>query len=427
MPVPSGYPVIPSKNPQAAGAGSQPLVILAGCGYGAVAAMRALAGQAQVIAINPYPYIVNSGMSTRLISGRFEPGLVKIPLLDHADRYGAQFVQGQVIELDPSAQTLGVQTETGSQSLRYDYLLLNVGRQVATHTIPGTEYTFQVRPMTDLVKAHQHIRHCWQRATQGDPTPGLLTFAVVGGGCTGVELIGELRDLCGKLSRESGIPMSRARLVLVAGDRPLVAGLSPRFGHRVEYSLKQQGIEVWRPCRVQSVDPQSITVRWSQINSSQVNQQINQVETLPCLTTLWAAGLEVPGWLSQTGLPTAADGSVRVDVTLKVQGSERILAMGDCAYFERQPGQMLPKIGVYAVRQAPIAARNLLNLVHHRSLEPYRPQKTAFVSVTVGNRRAVMEKGSWVAQGYFVTLLKNLFDWLYMRQLKPVRWQDFFY
>ncbi len=399
------------------------MVILAGCGYGAVAALQALAGQAQVIVINPYPHIVNSGMSTRLISGRFDPDLVQIPLLDHVDRYGAEFLQGRVIWLDPSAQTVGVQTDTGSQSLRYDYLLLNVGRQVATHAIPGTEHAFQVRPMTDLVRAHQHIRHCWHRATQADSTPGLLTFAVVGGGCTGVELMGELRDLCGRLSRASGIPMSRARLVLVAGDRPLVAGLSPRFGDRVERALKQQNIEVWRPCRVQSVDPQSITVRWSQIHPN----QINQVETLPCLTTLWAAGLEVPRWLGQTGLPTAADGSVKVDSTLKVQGSERILAMGDCAYFERKPGQMLPKIGVYAVRQAPIAARNLLNLVHHRSLDPYRPQKNAFVSVTVGNRRAVMEKGSWVAQGYYVTLLKNLFDWLYMRQLKPVRWQDFFY
>lgn len=303
--------------------------------------------------------------------------------------------------------------------MSYDYLLLNVGRELATHGIPGAQdHAFGVRPMTDLVRAHQHVRDCWRRAVAGDLTPGLLTFAVVGGGCTGVELVGELGDLCQELSHKTGIPMSGVRLILVAGDRPLVAGLSSRFGEQVEQSLLGQGIEVWRPCRVQAVEADGIQVRWS---------ESNREERLPCLTTLWAGGLQVPQWLGQTGLPLAVDGSIRVESTLQVQGSQSMLAMGDCAYFERDPGIMVPKIGVYAVRQAPIVAQNLVNLIDHQPLISYRPQKTAFVSVTIGNKVAVMEKGSLVLKGYFVTVLKNLFDWLYMRSLKPVRWQDFFY
>jgi NADH dehydrogenase FAD-containing subunit len=396
-----------------------PTVILAGCGYGAIAAMQALSGRARVIGINPYPYIVNSGMSTRLISGRFDSDLVRIPLLEQVTRYGAEYVQGRVTQINPEEQQLEVKTSEGSQWLRYDYLLLNVGRELATHGIPGVQdHAFGVRPMGDLVRAHQHVRDCWRRAAAEDLRPGLLTFVVAGGGCTGVELIGELGDLCHELSHETGIPMSRARLILVAGDRPLVAGLSPRFGEQVEQSLLGQGIEVWRPCRVQAVEADAIQVRWS---------QDGREEQIPCLTTLWAGGLQVAQWLSQTGLPLAADGSIRVEATLRVQGSQSILAMGDCAYFERDPGIMLPKIGVYAVRQAPIVAQNLVNLIDHQPLISYLPQKSAFVSVTIGNKVAVMEKGSLVLKGYFVTVLKNLFDWLYMRSLKPARWQDFFY
>jgi NADH dehydrogenase FAD-containing subunit len=74
-----------------------------------------------------------------------------------------------------------------------------------------------------------------------------------------------------------------------------------------------------------------------------------------------------------------------------------------------------------------MAAQNLLRLIRGQPLIPYRPQATVFVCVTVGNRVAVAEKGGLVWRGYAATVLKNFFDWLYMRKLKPLRWQEFFY
>ncbi|MFS8877308.1 NAD(P)/FAD-dependent oxidoreductase [Synechococcus sp. H55.8] len=390
--------------------GALPTVVLAGCGYGAIDALRALKGQARVIAINPRPYIVNSGMSTRLLSGRFSLDLVRIPLLEHVQANGAQFLPGRVTHMQPQAQTLTLEGAGGIQTLAYDYLLVNVGREL--RPIDGMQHAFAIRPAEQLVAAQTWIRQCWQRAAQGDPTPGLLTFVVVGGGCTGTELMGELYDLCREMSAATGIPLARARLLLIHGQAHLVEGFSERFRQEVEREIRRLGVEIWAERRVKAFGPQQV---WLEDGSELVAQ-----------TRLWAGGLQAPAWLRSCGLPLGPTGSLLVDECLRVQGAERILALGDCADFV-WGSRLLPKIGVYAVRQGPIAAQNLLRLIRGQPLLPYRPQATVFVCVTVGNRVAVAEKGRWVWRGYLATLLKNLFDWLYMRQRKPVRWQAFFY
>ncbi|MCF2970235.1 FAD-dependent oxidoreductase [Synechococcus sp. Nb3U1] len=396
--------------------GSLPTVILAGCGYGAVDALRALRGQARVIAINPYPHIVNSGMSTRLLSGRFSLDLVQIPLLEHIQVNGAEYVQGRVTQIQPQAQTLTVQTEMGLQRLAYDYLLVNVGREL--RSIEGIQHAFTIRPAEQLLAAQTWIRQCWQRAAQGDPTPGLLTFVVAGGGCTGTELMGELYDLCREMSAETGIPLTQARLVLINRNRYLAAGVTVgednRFSRSIEAGIRRLGVEIWAERQVKAFGPEQV---WLTDGTEWVAQ-----------TRLWAGGLQVPNWLSECGLPVGPAGSLLVDECLRVKGAERILAMGDCADFAwGDPTRLLPKIGVYAVRQGPIAAQNLLRLIREQPLISYRPQATAFVCVTVGNRVAVAKKGGLIWRGYSATVLKNLFDWLYMRKLKPVRWREFFY
>ena len=400
---------------------TRPTVILAGCGYGAIESLRQLQGLAQVIAINPYPYIVNSGMSTRLLSGQFSEEMVKIPLLDHIQAAGAEYLQGRVTRIQPQQNGLCVEMEGRSLTLRYDLLLVNVGREVATHNVPGVEQAFQVRPMQNLIAAREQVKHCWRQAQAGDRTPGLLNFIIAGGGFSGVELVGELYDLCQQLSRETGIPLGKARLILVARRQPATE-ISPRFSQLVNQSLQDNGIEILTPAEVVAIAPDSISVR---------SGSAAEPTLIPCLTCLWAAGLQVPPWLSQCGLPTAADGSLQVDQTFRVEGTRNILAMGDCATFLRPTSedlpQPLPKIGVYAVRAGPVAAENLARWVQGQPLRSFQPQASVFISVTVGNRVAVMQKGGFVWRGWIATFLKNLFDWLYMRKLKPVRWRDFFY
>ncbi|MCJ2541955.1 NAD(P)/FAD-dependent oxidoreductase [Thermostichus vulcanus] len=409
----------PPRLPPRKMTGSLPTVILAGCGYGAIDALRALKGQARVIAINPYPYIVNSGMSTRLLSGRFSLDLVRIPLLEHIHTNGAEYVQGRVTQIQPEVQTLTVQTELGRRRLAYDYLLVNVGREL--RTIAGIHHAFTIRPAEQLLAAQTWIRDCWRRAAQGDPTPGLLTFVVAGGGCTGTELMGELYDLCQEMSATTGIPLTQARWVLINRNRYLATGIAVekegqnnRFSRCIETGIRRLGVEIWAECQVKAFGPEQV---W-----------LEDGRELLAQTRLWAGGLQVPQWLSECGLPVGPEGSLIVDECLRVKGSERILAMGDCADFAwGSQTRRLPKIGVYAVRQGPIAAQNLLRLIRGQPLIPYRPQATAFVCVTVGNRIAVAKKGWFIWRGYWATVLKNLFDWLYMRNLKPVRWREFFY
>ncbi|MDX2272235.1 MAG: FAD-dependent oxidoreductase [Cyanobacteriota bacterium] len=399
--------------------GSLPTVVLAGCGYGAIATMEALADQAHLIAINPYPYLVNSGMTTRLLSGRFSADLVRIPMQGHFSRYGVRFLAGQVIQIDPYQQTVTLQQEGGRQTLIYDRLLLNMGRRVVS-SVGEFAGAFRVRPMEALLAAHQHICRCWQQAAAGDATPGLLTFVVVGGGCTGVELMGELVDLCRDLSQATGIPFAQARLLLVSRSAHLAEGISERFSRLVEGSLRQQGVEILLHTSVEGILPDQVGLK---------------THSIPCRTTLWAGGLTASPVLAESGLPLGSQGGVQVDPTFQVVGFPTIFAMGDCADFllaqpiahcPAEPG-LLPKLGVFAVRAAPVVAHNLRSSLHGQPLASFRPQRSVFISVTVGNRQAVMQKGSLLWRGYGATVLKNWFDWRYMRRYKPVKWQDFMY
>jgi NADH dehydrogenase FAD-containing subunit len=414
--------VSPQEVTPASLATSLATVILAGCGYGAIPVMRALRGKARVIAINPYPDQINSGMTTRLLSGRFSPELVKIPLGAHCTANQAEFIQGRVTQLLPQQHCLTVETQQQILTLTYDALLLNVGRQIRRSGIDGLEHAFTSRPMEQLIGARHHIQTCWQKAQQDPDDVGLLTFVVAGGGATGVELMGELYTLCADLSQTTQIPLTRARLILMNRSSQLVPEGSPRFRHLVLQSLQKLGIEILLEAEMLQIRPGTVRLRHHQTELD-----------ISCQTTLWAGGLEVPPWLAASGLPVNTDGSVIVEPTLQVQGYPDILALGDCASFPLQSldpagkPESLPKLGVYSVRAAPVAAQNLVRWLEQRPLHPFRPQSSVFISVTVGPRVAVMQKGWFVARGSFATLLKNLFDWIYMRQYKSVRWQDFFY
>jgi NADH dehydrogenase FAD-containing subunit len=394
-----------------------PTVILAGCGYGAIPSLRTLRGQANVIAINPYPYLVNSGMTPRLLSGRFTLDLVKIPLYPHIQTNQAQYLQGRVTQVFPLEKQVVVQTETEEDRsevrLAYDLLLLNVGREVEKKGIPGLDYAFTVRPIEHLVAARQWIQQCWHRAEAGDRSPGLLTFCVIGGGLTGVELMGELYNLCQDLSQQTRIPLSQCRLILLSRGK-IAAGMSKSFADLIDQALKIRSVELIPEATVVELTPTAVSF-W----------QHQERVILPTLTKLWAGGLKVGSWLQESGLPVGEDGSLRVDPYFRVEGQDSIFAMGDCAYFQTRSGDPLPRFGVYAVRSGPVVAQNLLSTLQQRPLKVFHPQSSVFISVTVGNRIGICQKGNWIHQGYLATVLKNSFDWLYMRQVKSVRWQDF--
>jgi len=249
-----------------------------------------------------------------------------------------------------------------------------------------------------LLALRSHVLQASLIATS-DP----LRLVVVGGGLTGVELMGELTALVTQIAPQRPIQ----RILVMKGPQPAL-GISERFSQLVQSALAKQGVELWPNSIVQAVQAQSIHLQYQ-------GQLMELTQTL----TVWAAGLRVENWLTQSGLPTAPDGSVQVDRYLRAEA--RIFAMGDCAYF----GEGLPRLGVYAVRQAPIIAHNLLAIITGLPLRTFHPQRQAFVSVTTGRDRAVMHNYGFTYYGRGALWGKNLFDYLYMRMYKPVNGQKY--
>jgi NADH dehydrogenase FAD-containing subunit len=124
-----------------------------------------------------------------------------------------------------------------------------------------------------------------------------------------------------------------------------------------------------------------------------------------------ATGLVPPPLLRRAGLPTDERGALRVEAPLHAVGDARVFGGGDCIAFGPRP---LPRIGVHAVRQAPVLAHNLAASLDGRPLRPYRPQRRALLILNLGDGRGLATWGplSWYGRGPF--RLKDAIDrrWL---------------
>ena len=129
--------------------------------------------------------------------------------------------------------------------------------------------------------------------------------------------------------------------------------------------------------------------------------------------TVWTTGAAAPPWLAHSRLATDARGFLTVDRSLQSVSHPWVLAAGDIASLALHP---VPKAGVYAVRQGPVLAENLLRLLRGEMPIEYKPQRRFLSLLSLGERRAVASWGSWAVQGAWVWKLKDRIDRAFVRR-----------
>jgi NADH dehydrogenase len=218
-----------------------------------------------------------------------------------------------------------------------------------------------------------------------------LTFAIVGGGPTGVEYAGALSELV-RLVLVKDFPeldMRKVRIVLVeARDRMLPAFPKP-LGDDAELRLRLRGIDVRLNARVERMAGDVITLSGG--------------ETLHARTLVWAAGVKPSELVLHLRLPATRSGRAQVDPHLRVVGQERVYAIGDIAAVPYRDGEM-PQLSAPAMQEGRCAARNILRTERHEALEAFRYFDKGIMA-TIGRNDAVAQ----LAGGL---LLKGLIGWL---------------
>lgn len=366
-------------------------VVVLGGGFGglftAVAACRWLQGRAHVVLVDRNDFFLFTPLLYEVVTGRLHPRHVARPLRRLLPR-SVEFVQATVQEVDLHGRA--VRTDRGQFS--YDFLVLALGSVPNFYGIPGAaERALPFKGLPDALRLREAVRQLLSRAAGGT-----ARVAVVGAGCTGVELSVELHDW----ARRAG----EVRVALLEAMPQLLCPADPHLMRATVAALRSRAIELRLGTWVQEVGEDGVLVRTDGVCGR-----------LPADLVVWTAGVQANPLVRQLPVERAAGGRVRVTPTLQLPSFPEVLALGDVAACPDPGGGPLPATAQVAVQQAAAAARALRALVEGRPPRPFRYRRKGEI-LGLGRMGAVAEA--------FGVRLVGLPAWLLARLVHLARLPD---
>ncbi|MCZ6828454.1 MAG: selenide, water dikinase SelD [Gammaproteobacteria bacterium] len=360
-------------------------LVLLGGGHSHALVLRMLAMQAdpatRITLLSLDSHTPYSGMLPGLLAGHYSWSDAHIDLRKFCSRTGVRFIVARAIGIDIEKGEVNLE---GRPALPFDVLSIDIGSQPGLEDVPGArDFATLVKPIHSFYQRWQMVEK--RLATANDD--GKLKILLVGGGAGSVELALAMRH-------RSGAQRLAIKLVCGAG---LLESYNSRARKTVRQHCREQGIELLENARVVQVGEQVL---------STADGSKHRFDEL-----FWCTAAVAEGWLRDTGLPCDSAGFLRVTDTLQVQGYAHIFAAGDVA---TQLDHPRPKAGVYAVRQAPVLAHNLLACLRGDKLREHRPQRRFLSLLSLGDKLAVADRGVFSASGSWVWRWKDRIDRKFM-------------
>ena len=267
--------------------------------------------------------------------------------------------------------------------MSYDYLTLATG---ATHSYFGNDNWEPLAPglktVEDAIEIRRRILLAFElaeRETLENGTHPPLNFVIIGGGPTGVELAGAICDITRRFMRHDfrHIDPTTARVILIEGEKHVLATYPEDLSIKAEEQLKALGVEVHTGLRVTDVQPGSVVAGDQRFEAA---------------VTLWAAGVEASPLGKALGVPTDKRGRVIVNSTLNPDGHPEIFVCGDLAHVEEN-GRLIPGVAQPAMQMGDHVARMIEADLNHQPRRPFHYWDKGDMS-TIG-RLAAVAKVEW--------------------------------
>ena len=355
--------------------------VLLGAGHAHLYSIRRAAEFRQqgirLVLIAPGPFWY-SGLATGMLGGFYPPEQDQIDVAGLVCEASGEFVQGKAARIDPSARR--VIMENGRE-IAFDALSVNVGSEVIP--LPGSDAAanvYPIKPLESLARLRRDLE-----AVGSDP----CRLLVVGGGASGGEIAMNARALFDRLGAR------RSEVRLLAAGSQLFEQFAPAAARKAARLLEARGVEVSPRARVTWVGDGTVTTE--------------KGERFAFDFLVNAAGLRPP-LLRASSLATDLSGALRVNRFLQALDHPAIFGGGDCVAFEERP---VAKIGVYAVREAPVLFHNLLATLaggEGAALRPFKPQRRFLQILNVGDGTAFAIRHRLFWHGRASLWLKDFLD-----------------
>jgi NADH dehydrogenase len=395
-------------------------VVIVGMGFGGLSAAKALAGSGlEIVMVDRHNYHLFQPLLYQVATAGLEQESIAYPVRALARLWkGASFRLGEVSGVDFSGRRLILEDE----ELSYDYLVLAAGSRTNFFNIPGIEqHAFDLKRLTHAEELRNHILLLFERASR-EPDPvqrkALLTFIIVGGGPTGVEFAGALRELSQHvLSRDyPEISSDETRIILVETAASLLTAMPPELSKYAATKLRDMGVELFLNTRVTAADVGQVTFHdGSVIHSS---------------TLFWSAGVAAADLAGHLGVAQGVAGRVMVRPDLSISDHPEVFVIGDMALLDQGDGP-LPMMAPVASQQGRYVAQAIVEREQGGALPPFSYIDKGSMA-TIGRSSAVAVTHGFKFSGYLAWLVWLVLHLYYLigfrnRLLVLMNWSFYYF
>ena len=374
-------------------------ILILGGGFAGVYAARALQEElrgtdAKVAIVNRENFFVFYPMLPEIISGEIETEHVLNPIRLVAPH--ARLYVGDVTGIDLAKGSVEIQHGLYQhrqipRTLYYDHLVLALGGIPSVSRIPGlAEYAFDVQRLSNAFALRNHIIDTFEQAAiERDPDirERLLTYVVIGGGPTGVEIAAEINTLVeDAVQYYAGIERSEVRVVVVEFAPRILGPMPENLAATAAQSLERAGVELLVDTGVERIERRLVV--------------LNNGETIHAETVVGSVGVDLNPLIRDLDAPHDERGRLVAHETLRVGDYPNVWAVGDNArVLDPSTGKPYPQTGQHAVRQAKRVAQNIAATIKGNPLKPMT-YKSKGQMVSLGRHNAIADIGGVHVSGF---------------------------
>ncbi len=357
----------------------KPHVVIIGAGFGGLEAAKLLAcDPVRVTVIDRANYHLFQPLLYQVATAALSPADIAAPIRSILRKCpNVDVTLADVRSVNVAERKIDI----GERQIAYDYLIVATG---ARHSYFGNEQWEKLAPglksLEDAVEIRRRILLAFEyadRVTDQAARDAAMTFAIMGGGPTGVEMAGAIAEIARYTLAEDfrHIDPADARVILIQGDDRVLPSFHKDLSASALAQLEALGVEVMLGAHAKNLTEAGLEVGG---------------KFIPCRVKIWAAGNTASALGRSLGAPLDRDGRVMVNADLTIPDHPEVQVIGDLANFPHQTGSPLPGVSPVAMQQGRHAARNILGMI-----EGEKPQRFWYFDkgsmATIGRNKAVAE------------------------------------